>query len=94
MARCGLPFDQRNASSLAGERDGSGTARHSTTEDENFVLQRNLFQIRRSNGNLLLRTRYAAIGYRCSLKSTGRAQGFDGALAGMVSHGAVKLGEW
>ena len=41
MARRGLAFDQRNASSLAGERDGSGTACHSTTEDENFILQRN-----------------------------------------------------
>ena len=55
MARCGLAFDQRDASSLAGERDRSGTACHSTTEDENFVLQRNPIQIGRSNGNLLFR---------------------------------------
>jgi hypothetical protein len=39
MARRGLAFDQRDASSLSGERDGSGTACHSTTEDENFILQ-------------------------------------------------------
>src|SRR5271169_4468171 len=39
MARRGLAFDQRDASSLSGERDGSGTACHSTTKDENFILQ-------------------------------------------------------
>jgi hypothetical protein len=39
MARRGLAFDQRDASSLSGERDRSGTACHSTTENENFVLQ-------------------------------------------------------
>ena len=39
MARRGLAFDQRDASSLSSERDRSGTACHSTTEDENFVLQ-------------------------------------------------------
>ncbi len=39
MARRGLAFDQRDASSLSGERDSSGTACHSTTEDENFILQ-------------------------------------------------------
>src|ERR1700722_12607252 len=39
MARRGLAFDQRDASSRSGERDGSGTACHSTTEDENFILQ-------------------------------------------------------
>jgi len=41
MARGGLAFDQRDAQSLAGERDSSGAARYSTTEDENFVVQRN-----------------------------------------------------
>jgi hypothetical protein len=39
MAWCGLAFDQRHASSLAGQRDRSGAACYSTTEDENFVLQ-------------------------------------------------------
>jgi hypothetical protein len=39
MARCGFAFNQRYTSSLAGERDGGGTACHSTTNDENFVLQ-------------------------------------------------------
>jgi hypothetical protein len=39
MAWRELAFDQRNASSLSGERDGSGTAGHSATEDENFILQ-------------------------------------------------------
>jgi hypothetical protein len=39
MARRGLAFDQRDASSLSGERDGSGAACYSTTEDENFILQ-------------------------------------------------------
>jgi len=39
MPGCGLAFDQSDASSLAGERDRSGTACHSTTENENFVLQ-------------------------------------------------------
>src|ERR1700688_206749 len=53
MARCGLALNQRNDSSLAGQRDRSGTARHSTTQDENFGLQRNLIQIGRCNGNLL-----------------------------------------
>ena len=53
MARCGLALNQRNDSSLAGQRDRSRTARHSTTQDENFVLQRNLIQIGRCNGNLL-----------------------------------------
>jgi hypothetical protein len=37
MARRGLAFNQRNASPVAGERDGSGTASYSATEDENFV---------------------------------------------------------
>ena len=62
MAWCGLALDQRDASSLAGERDRSGTACYSTTEDENFVLQANPIQIGRSNGNLLLFwIRYAGI---------------------------------
>ena len=39
MARCGLAFDQCDASSLAGQRDRSGAAGDSTTENENFVLQ-------------------------------------------------------
>jgi len=41
MPRRGLAFDQRDAASLAGERDGCGTTCYSTTEDENFVLKRN-----------------------------------------------------
>jgi hypothetical protein len=45
MARCGLAFDQRDASSLAGERDRSGTARHSTAQDEDFILQSNWVRI-------------------------------------------------
>jgi hypothetical protein len=53
MARCGLAFNQRDVPSLAGERDRSGTACHSTTQDENVVLQRSLIQIGRCNGNLL-----------------------------------------
>ena len=61
MARCGLAFDQRNASSLPGERDRSGTTCHSTTENENFVLQPYPIQIGRSNWNLLFRIRYAGI---------------------------------
>ena len=61
MPRCGLAFDQRDAPSLARERDRSGTACHSTTEDENFVLQRNLIQIGCSNLNLLFRIRYVSI---------------------------------
>jgi hypothetical protein len=39
MARCRLAFNQRDASSFASEGDRSGTTRHSTTENENFVLQ-------------------------------------------------------
>src|SRR5580698_7767262 len=39
MTRCGLAFNQRDAASLSSERDRSGTACHSTTEDQNFVLQ-------------------------------------------------------
>jgi hypothetical protein len=39
MARCGLALDQRDAPSLAGKSDRSGTACHSTTEDEDFILQ-------------------------------------------------------
>src|ERR1700739_1063532 len=39
MARRGLAFDQRDASSPSGERDRCGTACHSTTDDENFILQ-------------------------------------------------------
>jgi len=58
MARRGLAFDERNASSLARERDGGGTACDSTTDDENFVFERNPIQIGRSNGNLLFRIRY------------------------------------
>ena len=62
MARCGFAFDQRDASSLAGKRDRSGTACHSTTEDENFVLQRNPdseFDV--ANWNLLFWTRYVEL---------------------------------
>jgi hypothetical protein len=59
MARCGLAFNQRDASSLAGQRDRSRTARHSATKDENFVFERNLIQIGRCNWNLLVRIRYA-----------------------------------
>ncbi len=55
MTRRGLAFDQRDASPLAGERDRSGTACHSATEDENFVLQMNPIQIGRFNWNLLFR---------------------------------------
>jgi hypothetical protein len=50
MARCGLAFDQRDPPSLAGERDRSGTACHSTTKDENFVLHGNSIQCGRFNG--------------------------------------------
>src|ERR1700761_9755605 len=39
MARCGLAFNQRDTPPLSSERDRSGTACHSTTDDENFVLQ-------------------------------------------------------
>src|ERR1700758_1830151 len=39
MARRGLAFNQRDASSLSSESDRSGTACHSTTKDQNFVLQ-------------------------------------------------------
>jgi hypothetical protein len=39
VTRCGLAFDQRDASSLASERDGGCTSCHSATDDENFVLQ-------------------------------------------------------
>src|SRR3984885_15013275 len=39
MARCGLAFDQRDASSLPSERDRSSTACHSTTKDQYFILQ-------------------------------------------------------
>src|ERR1035441_6148549 len=53
MAWGGLAFDQRDAPSLAGERDRSGTACHSTTEDENFILYRNPIQSGRCNWNLL-----------------------------------------
>ena len=61
MARCGLPFDQRDISSIAGERDGRGTARYSTTNDENFILRRNRMLIRCTNESLLFRTRYLGI---------------------------------
>jgi hypothetical protein len=40
VARCGLALDESNASSFASESDGSGTARHATTEDENLALRR------------------------------------------------------
>src|ERR1700761_7368167 len=40
MARGGLAFDQRDASSLSSERDRSSTACHSTTNDENFTMQK------------------------------------------------------
>lgn len=59
MARCGLAFDQRDAPSLARERDRSGTAGNSTTKDENFLLHRNSIQRGRCNGNLLFPIRYA-----------------------------------
>jgi hypothetical protein len=39
MARCELAFNQRDTPSLSSERDRSGTACHSTTEDENVILQ-------------------------------------------------------
>jgi len=39
MPRCGLTFDERNAMSFARQRDRSSTTCHTTTEDENFVLQ-------------------------------------------------------
>jgi hypothetical protein len=39
MARRGLALDQRDATSFSCERDRSGAACHSTTENENFVLQ-------------------------------------------------------
>jgi hypothetical protein len=45
MTRCGLAFNQRDASSLSGQRDRSRTARHSTTKNENFVFERKLIQI-------------------------------------------------
>jgi hypothetical protein len=40
MARRGLAFYQRDVPSFSSERDCGGTTRHSTTDDENFVLQR------------------------------------------------------
>jgi hypothetical protein len=49
MAWCGLALNQRHASPLAGQRDRSGTTCYSTTEDENFVFERNPIQIGRSN---------------------------------------------
>ena len=55
MVRCGLALNQRNDSSLAGQRDRGRTARRSTTQDENFVLPRNLIQIGRCDGNLLVK---------------------------------------
>jgi hypothetical protein len=61
MAACGLTLDQRDASSLAGERDGSGTTCYTTTNDENFILRGNSILIRRSNWSLLFRTRYNGI---------------------------------
>src|ERR1700756_4377810 len=39
MARRGFAFNQRDASSLSSECDRSGTACHSPTKDQNFVLQ-------------------------------------------------------
>jgi hypothetical protein len=39
MARSGFAFNQGDASSLAGERDRSGTTGHSTAEDQYFILQ-------------------------------------------------------
>jgi hypothetical protein len=50
MTRCGFPFNQSDASPLACERDGGGTACHSTTEDENFFLQWDRVQIGCTNG--------------------------------------------
>jgi hypothetical protein len=59
MTRCGLALNQHHASPFAGQPDRCGTAGYSTAENENFVLQGNLIQIGRSNGNLLFRTPYA-----------------------------------
>jgi hypothetical protein len=39
MARFGLAFNQSDTPSLASECNRSGTACHSTTDDQNFVLQ-------------------------------------------------------
>jgi hypothetical protein len=47
--------------SLARECDRSGTACHSTTQDENFILQRNLIQIGRCNGKPLSLMRYVKV---------------------------------
>jgi len=44
MARCRLAFDQRDAPPLARKRNRSSAARHSATEDEDFVLQRILIE--------------------------------------------------
>jgi hypothetical protein len=61
MARCGLAFDQRDPPPFAGERDRSGTAGHSTTDDENILLHRNPIQRGRFNWNLLFRIRHAGM---------------------------------
>ena len=58
MPRCGLAFDQSDASPLPRERDGSCTACHTPTDDENFIWNRYTIQTGRSNWNLLFRIRY------------------------------------
>src|SRR5580698_7637353 len=64
MARCGFAFDQCDASSRSGERDRSGTTCHSTTQDENFVLQSiapNSLDNRRAKNSLSFRSEQIVI---------------------------------
>jgi hypothetical protein len=58
MARSRFAFDQSDASSFAGERDSSGTACDSTTQDEDFILLWNPIESRRCNGETPFRIRY------------------------------------